>query len=174
MFTIVDVFAREILDSRGNPTVEAQVELSGGADARAAVPSGASTGQFEALELRDGDNSRYLGRGVEKAVQNVNDVISDLIIGMDARSQADIDYAMIARTTPKTNRYWNANAMLAVSLAGRKQRQYSWPAAVPVYRRLQRTPAAGAHDEHHQWRQACGQQRGHTGVHDHAHGRDQL
>jgi len=131
MFTIVDVFAREILDSRGNPTVEAQVELSGGAEARAAVPSGASTGQFEALELRDGDNSRYLGRGVEKAVQNVNDVISDLIIGMDARSQVDIDRAMIARDDTKDKSVLGANAMLAVSLAVAKAAAIQ--AGLPLY-----------------------------------------
>jgi len=131
MFTIVDVFAREILDSRGNPTVEAYVELSGGADARASVPSGASTGQFEALELRDGDNSRYLGRGVEKAVQNVNDVIADLIIGMDARSQTDIDYAMIARDDTKDKSVLGANAMLAVSLAVAKAAAIQ--AGLPLY-----------------------------------------
>ena len=131
MFIIEDVFAREILDSRGNPTVEAQVQLSGGAEARAAVPSGASTGQFEALELRDGDNSRYLGRGVEKAVQNVNDVISDLIIGMDARSQVDIDRAMIARDDTKDKSVLGANAMLAVSLAVAKAAAIQ--AGLPLY-----------------------------------------
>jgi enolase len=117
MFVIVDVFAREILDSRGNPTVEAQVELSGGAKGRASVPSGASTGQFEAVELRDGDKGRYLGRGVEQAVENVNDVIAELVIGMDARSQADIDCAMIARDDTENKSALGANAMLAVSLA---------------------------------------------------------
>jgi enolase len=132
MFTIADVFAREILDSRGNPTVEAQVELSGGARGRASVPSGASTGQFEAVELRDGDKKRYLGRGVEKAVQNVNDVIADLIIGMDARGQSDIDYAMITRDDSKDKSDLGANAMLAVSLAVAKAA--AMQADLPLYR----------------------------------------
>lgn len=117
MFTIVDVFAREILDSRGNPTVEAQVELSGGACSHASVPSGASTGQFEAMELRDGIAERYLGRGVQKAVLNVNSVIADMIIGMDARNQIDVDYAMISRDDTPNKSSLGANAMLAVSLA---------------------------------------------------------
>jgi enolase len=132
MFIIADVFAREILDSRGNPTVEAQVELSGGARGRASVPSGASTGQFEAVELRDGDKKRYLGRGVEKAVQNVNDAIADLIIGMDARGQLDIDYAMIARDNSKDKSELGANAMLAVSLAVAKAA--AMQADLPLYR----------------------------------------
>ena len=131
MFTIVDVFAREILDSRGNPTVEAQVELSGGARTRASVPSGASTGQFEAVELRDGEKGRYLGRGVEKAVENVNDIISELIIGMDARNQADIDYAMIARDGTENKSELGANAMLAVSLATAKAA--AMQADLPLY-----------------------------------------
>ena len=84
MTTILDVIAREILDSRGNPTVEVEVYLEGGAVGRAAVPSGASTGAFEAVELRDGDKSRYLGKGVQKAVENVNNIIAEEIIGMDA------------------------------------------------------------------------------------------
>jgi enolase len=132
MFTIADVFAREILDSRGNPTVEAQVELSGGARGRASVPSGASTGQFEAVELRDGDKSRYLGRGVEKAVENVNDVIAELIIGMDAQSQADVDYAMIAQDDTGNKSGLGANAMLAVSLAVAKAAAIQ--AELPLYR----------------------------------------
>ncbi len=131
MFTIVDVFAREILDSRGNPTVEAQVELTGGARTRASVPSGASTGQFEAVELRDGDKGRYLGRGVEKAVQNVNDIISEIILGMDARRQADIDYAMIARDDTENKSALGANAMLAVSLAVAKAA--AMQADLPLY-----------------------------------------
>ncbi len=117
MFTIIDVFGREILDSRGNPTVEAQVELSGGASARAAVPSGASTGQFEAVELRDGISQRYLGRGVKKAVENINNIIADIIIGMDAHNQADIDNSMILHDNTHNKSSLGANAMLAVSLA---------------------------------------------------------
>src|SRR5574342_512089 len=95
MTTIESVFAREILDSRGNPTVEAEVTLEGGASGRAAVPSGASTGEREAVELRDGDKKRYLGRGVQKAVAAVNDVISGEVIGEDALDQALIDQLMI-------------------------------------------------------------------------------
>ena len=95
MTTILDVIAREILDSRGNPTVEVEVYLEGGAVGRAAVPSGASTGAFEAVELRDGDKSRYLGKGVQKAVDNVNNIIAEEIIGMDALDQVGIDKLMI-------------------------------------------------------------------------------
>ncbi len=132
MFTIVDVFAREILDSRGNPTVEAQVELSGGASAHASVPSGASTGQFEAVELRDGIENRYLGRGVKKAVENVNNIIADMIIGLDAHNQADIDYAMIAHDDTPNKSNLGANAMLAVSLAVAKAAAIQ--SEMPLYR----------------------------------------
>ena len=132
MFTIVDIFAREILDSRGNPTVEAQVELSGGASAHASVPSGASTGQFEAVELRDGIANRYLGRGVKKAVENVNNVISDMLIGIDARSQVDIDYAMIAHDDTPNKSSLGANAMLAVSLSVAKAAAIQ--SEMPLYR----------------------------------------
>ncbi len=132
MFTIVDVFAREILDSRGNPTVEAQVELSGGANAHASVPSGASTGQFEAVELRDGIENRYLGRGVKKAVENVNNIIADMIIGLDAHNQADIDYAMIAHDDTPNKSNLGANAMLAVSLAVAKAAAIQ--SEMPLYR----------------------------------------
>ncbi len=132
MFTIVDVFAREILDSRGNPTVEAQVELSGGATAHASVPSGASTGQFEAVELRDGNQDRYLGRGVKKAVENVNNIIADMIIGLDAHNQVDIDYAMIAHDDTSNKSNLGANAMLAVSLAVAKAAAIQ--SEMPLYR----------------------------------------
>ncbi len=132
MFTIIDVFAREILDSRGNPTVEAQVELSGGASARAAVPSGASTGQFEAVELRDGISERYLGRGVKRAVENVNNVIADMIIGLEANNQADIDYAMIAHDDTPNKSSLGANAMLSVSLAVAKAAAIQ--CELPLYR----------------------------------------
>jgi enolase len=132
MFTIVDMFAREILDSRGNPTVEAQVELSGGARAHASVPSGATTGRFEAVELRDKDAHRYLGRGVKKAVENVNDIIADFIIGMDAQNQADVDYTMIAHDDTENKSKLGANAMLAVSLAVAKAA--AMQAGLPLYR----------------------------------------
>lgn len=117
MSTILDVYAREILDSRGNPTVEVDVILSCGAMGRAAVPSGASTGEREAVELRDGDKSRYLGKGCLKAVANVNDVIADAVIGMDAFDQVAIDRTMIALDGTKTKSKLGANAILGVSLA---------------------------------------------------------
>ena len=96
MSTIEYIEAREILDSRGNPTVEVDVELACGALGRAAVPSGASTGEHEAVELRDGDKSRYLGKGVLKAVKNVNDVLAPELIGLDALDQRELDKTMIA------------------------------------------------------------------------------
>jgi enolase 1/2/3 len=117
MTLIESVFARAILDSRGNPTVEAEVTLEGGAFGRAAVPSGASTGEREAVELRDGDPSRWLGRGVDKAVAAVNDVLADEVAGEDARDQALVDQLMIDLDgTPNKSRL-GANAILAVSLA---------------------------------------------------------
>jgi enolase len=117
MSEIIDVLAREILDSRGNPTLEVDITLDSGATGRAAVPSGASTGVNEALELRDGDKSRYLGKGCEKAVDNVNDVIAPAIIGMDAIDQVGIDNLMIELDGTKTKSKLGANAMLGVSLA---------------------------------------------------------
>jgi enolase len=114
---ISDVKAREILDSRGNPTIEVEVLLESGAFGRAAVPSGASTGENEALELRDGDKSRYLGKGVLKAVENVNEVIAKEIIGMDATDQVAIDTKLLEMDGTKTKSNLGANAMLGVSLA---------------------------------------------------------
>jgi enolase len=117
MSEIIDILAREILDSRGNPTLEVDVLLESGAMGRAAVPSGASTGVNEALELRDGDDARYLGKGCQKAVDNVNDLIAPEVIGMDAIDQAGIDNLMIALDGTKTKSKLGANAMLGVSLA---------------------------------------------------------
>jgi enolase len=117
MTTIDSVFAREILDSRGNPTVEVDVVLEGGAMGRAAVPSGASTGTREAVELRDGDKRRYLGRGVLKAVAAVNDAISSEIIGEDALDQALIDELLVELDGTESKSRLGANALLAVSLA---------------------------------------------------------
>ena len=114
---IADIHAREILDSRGNPTVEVDVLLESGFIGRAAVPSGASTGENEALELRDGDKSRYLGLGVVKAVANVNNIIAKEIIGMDASDQVGIDKKMLAVDGTKTKSKLGANAILGVSLA---------------------------------------------------------
>jgi len=120
MSTIIDIQAREILDSRGNPTVEVDVHLAGGALGRAAVPSGASTGEHEAIELRDGDKKRYLGKGVLKAVKNVEEKIAPAIIGEDALDQLTIDRIMIDLDGTETKSKLGANAILAVSLATAK------------------------------------------------------
>jgi enolase len=117
MSQIVSVHAREILDSRGNPTIEVEVGTESGYFGRAAVPSGASTGENEALELRDGDKSRYLGKGVLKAVNNVNNVIAEEIMGMDVTDQTGIDKKMIDLDGTKTKSNLGANAILGVSLA---------------------------------------------------------
>ncbi len=117
MTTIVDVFAREILDSRGNPTVEVDVILEGGAMGSAAVPSGASTGEHEAIELRDGDKLRYLGKGVTRAVENVNEVIAEKIIGEDATEQIIIDQILREIDGTENKSKLGANAILGVSLA---------------------------------------------------------
>lgn len=117
MSRIIDIIGREIMDSRGNPTVEADVVLDGGVVGRAAVPSGASTGTREAVELRDGDKSRYGGKGVRKAVANVNGEIRDALIGFEAENQAKLDEAMIRLDGTDTKARLGANALLAVSLA---------------------------------------------------------
>lgn len=117
MSTIFDVHAREILDSRGNPTIEVEVTLASGASGRAAVPSGASTGTFEAVELRDGDKNRYHGKGVRKAVENVNEIIAPEIIGLDALDQALIDKTLIELDGTPNKGKLGANAILGVSLA---------------------------------------------------------
>ncbi len=117
MSQIISVHAREILDSRGNPTIEVEVVTASGASGRAAVPSGASTGENEALELRDGDKNRYLGKGVLKAVYNVNSVISEEIMGMDVTNQVGIDQKMIDLDGTPTKSTLGANAILGVSLA---------------------------------------------------------
>ena len=117
MTTIVDVHGRQIIDSRGNPTVEVEIELSGGTYGRAAVPSGASTGEHEAIELRDGDDSRYLGKGVTKAVDNVNGKIAEALVGMDAVDQTAIDKAMLAVDGTPNKAELGANAILGASLA---------------------------------------------------------
>ena len=115
--SIENVVGREILDSRGNPTVEAEVTLADGTVARGTAPSGASTGEFEALELRDGDKGRYLGKGVQKAVDNINNVIAPAIIGMDASDIYAVDKAMIDLDGTNAKSKLGANAILAVSIA---------------------------------------------------------
>jgi len=117
MTRIVDIRAREIMDSRGNPTVEADVVLEGGATGRAAVPSGASTGTREAVELRDGDKKRYLGKGVRKAVGHVNGALRDALLGFDAADQAGLDEKMCHLDGTDNKSRLGANALLAVSLA---------------------------------------------------------
>ncbi len=117
MTTIIDILGREILDSRGNPTVEVEVQLESGIIGRAAVPSGASTGEHEAVELRDGDKSRYNGKGVLKAVANVNDKIAEELIDFDAADQAEIDNMLITMDGTENKSSLGANAILGVSLA---------------------------------------------------------
>ena len=117
MSAIIDIIAREIIDSRGNPTVEADVYLDSGVMGRAAVPSGASTGENEAVELRDGDKDRYLGRGVQKAVQNINEVIAPELLGYDVLDQVGIDKTMIELDGTNNKSKLGANAILAISLA---------------------------------------------------------
>jgi len=132
MTEIINVAAREILDSRGNPTIEVEVAVASGHLGRAAVPSGASTGEREALELRDGDKKRYLGKGVLKAVRNVNAVIGPAIVGMDASDQASLDARMIALDGTKTKSKLGANAVLGVSLAAARAASLSHE--LPLYR----------------------------------------
>ncbi len=131
---IEDIQAREILDSRGKPTVEAEVYLAGGAAGMAQVPSGASTGSFEAYELRDGDGSRYSGKGVLKAVENVNETIARELIGLDAFNQIEIDRTMIALDGSDNKKNLGANAILAVSLATAKAAAQA--ADLPLFRYL--------------------------------------
>ena len=132
MTEIINVYAREILDSRGNPTVEAEVTLFSGVTGRASVPSGASTGEHEMLELRDGDKKRYLGKGVEKAVNNVINKIGPEIIGIDSLNQRDIDYTMISLDGTENKGALGANAILSVSLACAKAAAQSLE--LPLYR----------------------------------------
>ena len=175
MTAITDIIGREILDSRGNPTVEVDVILEDGSKGRAAVPSGASTGAHEAVELRDGDKARYGGKGVRKAVDAVNGEIFDALGGMDAEAQAKIDETLIALDgTPNKGRL-GANAILGVSLAVAKAAAAAKrDAALPLRRRHRRPHAAGADDEHHQWRRACRQSDRLPGIHDHAGRRAEL
>ena len=159
MSDILDVYGREVLDSRGNPTVEVEVVLEDGSFGRAMVPSGASTGAFEACELRDGDKGRYLGKGVSQAVEHVNNECANAVVGLDAFDQRAVDAALIAADGTPNKTKLGANAILA----------YRWP--LPALRqsrracrctstwRRQRSPAAHAHDEHPQRRRACRQQR---------------
>src|SRR3972149_5045571 len=152
MSEISEVRAREILDARGTPTVEVELLLETGALGRAAVPSGASTGEREALELRDGDKTRYLGKGVSRAVEHVNQTIAPEVVGLEATNQAELDRLLCGLGG-------------AGGQGGGRRRG---PAPVPVPRRGERQGPAGPDDEHPERRQARGQHRGPPGVHDHA------
>jgi len=132
MSAIVDIIGREILDSRGNPTVECDVLLESGTMGRAAVPSGASTGSREAIELRDGDKSRYLGRGVQKAVENINTEISEAVMGLEANEQAFLDHTLIDLDGSENKSRLGANATLAVSMAVEKAAAEE--SGLPLYR----------------------------------------
>lgn len=134
MTEIIEVRAREILDSRGNPTVEAEVRLAGGASGRAAVPSGASTGTHEALELRDGDNGRYLGKGVRRAIENIRDVLQPAVLGLDASEQAAVDMTLLDTDGTENKSKLGANSLLAVSLATARAAAEAF--GLPLYRYL--------------------------------------
>src|SRR5438477_1110792 len=134
MTEIESIFAREILDSRGTPTVEVEAALRGGALGRAAVPSGASTGSREALELRDGDSRRYLGKGVSRAVANVNETVAGHLVGEDADDQASIDHLLIELDGTPNKKNLGANAILGVSMAVAKAAAQAH--ALPLYRYL--------------------------------------
>ncbi len=139
MSMIDEVIAREILDSRGNPTVEAEVVLESGATGRAAVPSGASTGENEAVELRDGDKVRYLGKGVRRAVENVNKTIANALVGLEAFNQVEIDQVMLDLDDTPNKSKLGANAILAVSLAN--ARAAATELEIPLYRYIGGTNA---------------------------------
>src|SRR5687767_6217090 len=139
MSTIIDIAAREILDSRGNPTVEAEVTLATGETGRAAVPSGASTGEHEAVELRDGDAGRYLGKGVRKAVRNIEETIAPALKGLVATDQVEIDRTLIDLDGTPNKSKLGANAILAVSMA--TARAAASVTGLPLYRYLGGPPA---------------------------------
>ena len=137
MAAIIDIRAREVLDSRGNPTLEADVVLASGVVGSAMVPSGASTGEREAIELRDGDKTRYLGKGVLNAINNVKTEIRDVVIGLDVNDQEALDKAMIALDGTDTKARLGANAILAVSMAA--AHAASKEAGQPLYRHLNKS-----------------------------------
>ena len=167
MATIEGIVAREILDSRGNPTVEVEIGLDDGTIARAAVPSGASTGAFEAIELRDGDAKRYGGKGVQTAVTNIADRIVEELVGYEASDQRAIDQKMLDLDgTPDKSEPGRQRDPGRVAGRGQGGGELGRAEPVPLPGRAQRAPAAGADDEHPQRRRARGLQRGHPGVHD--------
>ena len=160
MSTILDITAREILDSRGNPTVEADVVLTTGTMGRAAVPSGASTGEHEAIELRDNDKARFGGKGVRNAIQNIEEKIAPALNGYDITDQIGIDHTMLELDGTDNKAGLGANAILAVSLAA--ARAAATEVGLPLYRYL----GAGADDEHHQRRCTRCEHGRLPGVHD--------
>ena len=171
MTEITQIAAREILDSRGNPTVEVDVTLDDGATGRAAVPSGASTGAHEAVELRDGDLKRFQGKGVLKAVQAVRTEVADAVRGMNATDQVAIDSALIKLDGTSNKARLGANAILGVSLAVAKAASrgtFYGTAALSLRWWNTGADIAGTDDEHHQWRRACRQSDRLPGIHDRA------
>ena len=163
--TIEKVIGREIIDSRGNPTVEAEVYLADGTIGRGTAPSGASTGEFEALELRDNDKERFGGKGVTKAVANINTVINEALKGKDASDIYAVDAAMKAADGTKDKSNLGANAILAVSIAS--CRAAATALEIPLYRECK--PSPGTDDEHRKRRMSCIIFRtGCTGIYDHA------
>ncbi len=175
MTAITDLRAREILDSRGNPTVEVDVILEDGSRGRAAVPSGASTGAHEAVELRDGDKKRYLGKGVRRRSTAVNGEIFDAIGGMDAEDQAKIDETLIALDgTDEQGAARRQCDSRRVAGGGQGRGRCREAAALPLSRRADRAALAGADDEHRQRRRARRQPDRLPGIHDHAGRRAEL
>ena len=173
--TIEKVIGREIIDSRGNPTVEAEVVLADGTVGRGMAPSGASTGEFEALELRDQDKSRFGGKGVLKAVNNINTVINDVLCGVDAFDTYKVDAAMIEADGTEDKSKLGANAILAVSIAAARAAAQSLN--IPLYRFLggaNGNPASGSDDEYLKRRRTCSEHRRCAGVHDYAGWRKEL
>ena len=157
---IEKVIGREIIDSRGNPTVEAEVYLVDGTMGRGTAPSGASTGEFEALELRDGDKSRFGGKGVSKAVENINTVINEALQGVSAFDTYAVDKAMLDADGTKDKSNLGANAILAVSIAAARAAANALD--IPLYRFL-----GGANGNRLPLR-TCSKYRGRSGIHDHA------
>ena len=166
MSKITGVRGREIIDSRGNPTVEADVVTESGAFGRAAVPAGASMGSHEAVELRDGDQARFSGKGVTRAVAGVNGEIAQVLLGFDVCDQRTLDRRLIELDgTPNKSRL-GANALLAVSLAARQSRRLrAWATSVCSPRRRSPSPVAGADDQHSERRLPRERQHRHSGVH---------
>jgi enolase len=171
---IEKVIAREIIDSRGNPTVEADVILDDGTIGTGAAPSGASTGEFEALELRDGDKKRYGGKGVSKAVKNVNTTINKALAGKDAYDIYAIDKAMIEADGTDDKSKLGANAIRGLHRGGARGGERPRHPPLPLPRRSERQHPARPDDEHPQRRRARDQHRRHAGVHDHARRRPDL